>query len=232
MRRFAALVAVSVVASALPVAAQTAGAAADSREVAAPAAVAAGTNMTLLRQGADRITLRATAQPLGHVLEALTALEPLDLKFMDEQVRSVRVTVALDNVTVDQAVRRLLTEAGVDFAVGGIRGEPLQVVVGKLGSARPGSATPDSAEGARMAGDLQKERQIASAEVAENPDAEPPQVDTPGASDKLEVTNPEKGPAYSMVGESVTYLDPSFVPYKNTEAAKRARMSVDVSKIP
>jgi hypothetical protein len=216
MRRFVALVAVSITAAALPVAAQTAGAPAESRQAAAPAAAAAGTNMTLLRQGADRVTLRTTAQPLGHVLEALTALEPLDMKFMDEQVRSVRVTVAMDNVTVDQAVRRLLAEAGVDFAVGGIKGEPLQVVVGKLGSARP------------------SERQLASADKqpAENPDAEPPQVDTPGASDKLEVTNPEKGPAYSMVGESVTYTDPNFVPYKNTEQAKRARMSVDVTKIP
>ena len=39
-------------------------------------------------------------------------------------------------------------------------------------------------------------------------------------------------PGFTMVGESVTYDDPAFVPYKLREAARRARASVDISTIP
>ena len=35
-----------------------------------------------------------------------------------------------------------------------------------------------------------------------------------------------------MVGENVTYHDPSFVPYKMREAARLARAKADIAKIP
>jgi hypothetical protein len=52
-------------------------------------------------------------------------------------------------------------------------------------------------------------------------------------SDTLVVAagGPDK-PGFTMVGESVTYDDPTFVPYKLREAARRARASVDISTIP
>jgi hypothetical protein len=53
------------------------------------------------------------------------------------------------------------------------------------------------------------------------------------ASDTIVVPDGGPGrPGYTMVGENVTYDDPKFVPYKLTEAARRARASVDISKIP
>jgi hypothetical protein len=39
-------------------------------------------------------------------------------------------------------------------------------------------------------------------------------------------------PGFTMVGENVTYADPAFVPYKLREAARRARQTTDISKIP
>ena len=39
-------------------------------------------------------------------------------------------------------------------------------------------------------------------------------------------------PGFTMVGENVTYTDPTFVPYKLREAARRARANADLAKIP
>lgn len=39
-------------------------------------------------------------------------------------------------------------------------------------------------------------------------------------------------PGFTMVGENVTYTDPSFVPYKLREAARRARANADLASIP
>ena len=39
-------------------------------------------------------------------------------------------------------------------------------------------------------------------------------------------------PGLTMVGENVTYADPTFVPYKLREAARRARASADLARIP
>jgi len=52
------------------------------------------------------------------------------------------------------------------------------------------------------------------------------------SSDTIVVPASADQPGFTMVGENVTYADPSFVPYKLREAARRARASVDISKIP
>ena len=54
----------------------------------------------------------------------------------------------------------------------------------------------------------------------------------PPSSDTIVVPASADQPGFTMVGENVTYADPSFVPYKLREAARRARASVDISKIP
>jgi hypothetical protein len=51
-------------------------------------------------------------------------------------------------------------------------------------------------------------------------------------SDTIVVPASADQPGFTMVGENVTYTDPTFVPYKLREAARRARASVDISKIP
>ena len=53
------------------------------------------------------------------------------------------------------------------------------------------------------------------------------------ASDTLVVaaSGPDH-PGFTMVGESVTYADPTFVPYKLREAARRARANADLASIP
>ena len=54
-----------------------------------------------------------------------------------------------------------------------------------------------------------------------------------GPSDTIVVpaAGPDQ-PGFTMVGENVTYADPSFVPYKLRESARRARANADLSKIP
>jgi hypothetical protein len=39
-------------------------------------------------------------------------------------------------------------------------------------------------------------------------------------------------PGFTMVGENVTYTDPTFVPYKLREQARRARANADLARIP
>ena len=52
-------------------------------------------------------------------------------------------------------------------------------------------------------------------------------------SDTLVVPDGGPGrPGYTMVGENVTYADPTFVPYKLRDLARRARENTDISKIP
>jgi hypothetical protein len=51
-------------------------------------------------------------------------------------------------------------------------------------------------------------------------------------SDTIVVPAGPDHPGYTMVGENVTYDDPTFVPYKLREAARRARATTDISKIP
>ena len=54
-----------------------------------------------------------------------------------------------------------------------------------------------------------------------------------GPSDTLVVAaaGPDQ-PGFTMVGENVTYTDPTFVPYKLREAARRARANADLARIP
>ena len=53
-----------------------------------------------------------------------------------------------------------------------------------------------------------------------------------GPSDTIVVAAAGDQPGFTMVGENVTYTDPTFVPYKLREAARRARANADLASIP
>ena len=72
-----------------------------------------------------------------------------------------------------------------------------------------------------------------SREQARAPETGKPAKTTPAALDTFVVKASGPGrPGFTMVGENVIYDDPSFVPYKMREAARRARANADLSKIP
>jgi hypothetical protein len=86
-------------------------------------------------------------------------------------------------------------------------------------------AVPARAESARRERDEDGKAKAVKAPQAPKPATR--------ASDTLVVpaAGPDR-PGFTMVGENVTYADPSFVPYKLREAARRARANADLSKIP
>jgi len=95
---------------------------------------------------------------------------------------------------------------------------------------------PARAESARREPDAKAKAKAAAQEgcaarkAAKASEARPAPL-TP-SSDTIVVPASADQPGFTMVGENVTYADPSFVPYKLREAARRARASVDISKIP
>jgi hypothetical protein len=76
------------------------------------------------------------------------------------------------------------------------------------------------------------ERQAALAQFLGRPmpqDAAAPDVAAIGPE---QASEPYVTPEFSMVGESVTYSDPNFVPYKNRPEVRARRLATDVSTIP
>jgi hypothetical protein len=94
---------------------------------------------------------------------------------------------------------------------------------------------PARAESARQADPDSKTKAAASKDCAARQQARAAETGktAPAALDTLvvEASGPDR-PGFTMVGENVTYHDPSFVPYKMREAARRARATADISKIP
>jgi len=54
----------------------------------------------------------------------------------------------------------------------------------------------------------------------------------PDAIGPAQASEPYVTPEFTMVGESVTYSDPNFVPYKNRPEVRARRLSTDVGTIP
>ena len=94
---------------------------------------------------------------------------------------------------------------------------------------------PARAESARRGPDpdakakAQAQKRCAAGKTTKVSEARP--AATP-PSDTIVVPASGDQPGFTMVGENVTYTDPTFVPYKLREAARRARASADLSKIP
>jgi hypothetical protein len=116
------------------------------------------------------------------------------------------VTVNIERVKLADAATQILKESGLDFIVWGRRifvGDPTTAVqLARQGTRDGVGATP-----------------VDTAEAA-------PPADQPAGTDSL--TTEE----FSMVGENVTYHDPSFVTYKLRPEVVRRRTSIDVSTIP
>jgi hypothetical protein len=156
----------------------------------------------------DHVAVRASSVPLGRLLGELDGLMRLDNLFIEPAIESRVVTVNIDRVKLADAATQILKESGLDFIVWGRRifvGDPTAAVQ----LARQGTSETGSGRGTPV----------------ETAEAAPP-ADQPAGTDSL--TTEE----YSMVGENVSYHDPSFVTYKMRPEVVRRRTSTDVATIP
>lgn len=167
-------------------------------------AAAAG---SLQRLDANHVAVHAVGVPMGQLLGELDGMMRLDNLFIEPAIESRVVTVNLDRVPLAEAAVEILKASGLDFIVWGRRifvGDPTTAVQLARQGSQPGGAIAAAVE----------------------TDSEVPAAEAPAGSDSL--TTDE----YSMVGESVTYHDPSFVTYKMRPEVVRRRTTIDVSTIP
>jgi hypothetical protein len=101
----------------------------------------------VIGEAGGRVSIRAVQAPLGQLLRELAALTPMDLR-VDPAVEGRPVTLALDHVFVERAVRQVLVESDVDHVVVGLERQddsvPIRVVAGD-----PKRAVPVPGETAR-----------------------------------------------------------------------------------
>jgi hypothetical protein len=163
---------------------------------------------SLQRLDANHVAVRAAGVPVGQLLSELDGLMRLDNLFIEPAIEKRVVTVRIERVALADAAVTILKESGLDFIVWGRRifvGDPTAAV-----------------QLARQAGSSAGASSVASADQG----ASAPAADQPPGTDSL--TTEE----YSMVGEHVTYHDPTFVTYKMRPEVVRRRTSIDVSTIP
>jgi hypothetical protein len=201
----------------------------------------------ITRVGPDRISIRAEAVPLDRLLLELITIVPLEILGVDPKIEHLPVTVTLEDIPVAEGLPLLLKEAGLEFAVGGLKGQPARVWIGSLPDARllaeAFSAPAGQARGIDAAKwtalpleerrRLRQERLQDAAGRGAAPNGPAP---AENAGEVVTGTNDSHSTLvtdeYTMEAESVTYHDPTFVPYKNRPEVKARRMAIDVTKIP
>jgi hypothetical protein len=200
----------------------------------------------ITRVGPDRISIRAEAVPLDRLLLELYTIAPLEILGVDPKIEHRPVTVTLEDIPVAEALPLMLKEAGLEFAVGGLKGQPARVWIGSLPDARllaEAFAAPagrargaDAAKWAALP--LEERRRLRRERLQGDQGGAAPNGPAPAedAGDVVVVTNESHSTLvtdeYTMEAESVTYHDPTFVPYKNRPEVKARRMAIDVTKIP
>ena len=194
---------------------------------------------TVARSSADHISVEAQSLPIGRVLRDMLAVAPIEALMIDPKVENHLVSVHLYDVAPGEAINQILADSNLPFLVwGGARG-PWRIFVGdkdaalRVGAGTPlpggGVATPQTTEVEERV--LEEERREAQA-IEEN--MKPIAMAERQAEAKPIVVMDDPGVpgGYTMIGESVIYNDPSFVPYKNRPEVVARRLATDVASIP
>lgn len=196
---------------------------------------------TVTRSSADRISIEAQSLPIGRVLRDLLAVAPIEALMIDPKVENHPVSAHLYDVTAGEAINQLLADSNLPFLIwGGARG-PWRVFVGDkdaalrvgAGSSLPGSngamITPQNREAEERVLEAEQ-REIQANEANMRPVAEAQRASE--AKPLVIMDDPGVPGGYTMIGESVIYNDPSFVPYKNRPEVVARRLATDVASIP
>jgi hypothetical protein len=206
---------------------------------AAAFSVAPAFAQSVTRSSTDRISVEAQSLPIGRVLRDMLAVAPIEALMIDPKVENHFVTVHIYDVSAGEAINQVLADSNLPFLVwGGAKG-PWRIFVGDKdaalrvtsGSSLPGggSITPQNREAEERV--LEAERRETE---AREENLKPVAMAERQAEAKPIVVMDDPGVpgGYTMIGESVIYNDPSFVPYKNRPEVVARRMATDVALIP
>jgi hypothetical protein len=193
---------------------------------------------TVTRSSADRISVEAQSLPIGRVLRDLLAVAPIEALMIDPKVEGSSVTVHISNATPGEAINQILADSNLPFLVwGGAKG-PWRIFVGDKDAAlrvNGGSLsgqrvpTPQNHEAEQRVLEAEQ-REVEAREEEKKPIA---MAQREAEAKPVSVTNDPGVPGgYTMLGESVIYNDPSFVPYKNRPEVVARRLAIDVATIP
>lgn len=194
---------------------------------------------TVTRSSADHISVEAQSLPIGRVLRDLLAVAPIEALMIDPKVENHAVSVRLYDVTPSEAINQILADSNLPFLVwGGTRG-PWRIFVGDKdaalrvtsGSSLPGgrSITPQNREAEERVIEAER-REVEAYEENMKPVA---MAERQAEAKPIVIMDDPGVPGgYTMIGESVIYNDPSFVPYKNRPEVVARRMATDVASIP
>ncbi len=199
----------------------------------------------------DRVTVEAQSLPIGRVLRDMLAVAPIEALMIDPKVENHTVSARLVGVSPGEAINQILADSNLPFLVwGGARG-PWRIYVGDKDAAlrvTAGSPLPSGGPGPRAAGSTgpttptpemaeAKERTLDAARREARAADEARQAEATAqrqaeAQPIVVMDDPNVPGGYTMIGESVYYNDPTFVPYKNRPEVVARRLATDVASIP
>jgi hypothetical protein len=193
---------------------------------------------TVTRSSADRISVEAQSLPIGRVLRDLLAVAPIEALMIDPKVENQSVSAHLYDVTPGEAINQILADSNLPFLLwGGARG-PWRIFVGdkdaalRVGAGTPlpgGGEAPQTPEAVQRVLEAEQ-REMQAIEENNKPIA---MAERQAEAKPIVVMDDPGVPGgYTMIGESVIYNDPSFVPYKNRPEVVARRLATDVASIP
>lgn len=196
----------------------------------------------------DRVTVEAQTLPIGRVLRDMLAVAPIEALMIDPKVENQTVSAHLAGVTPAEAISQILADSNLPFLIWGGAQGPWRIYVGdkdaalrvtagsplptggaRADAAAPAGPTPDMVEAKeRILEADRREAQAAQASLTAKANAQREAEAQP----IMIMDDPNVPGGYSMIGESVTYNDPNFVPYKNRPEVVARRLATDVTQIP
>ena len=206
--------------------------------VAAAASPASSWAQSVTRSGADRISVEAQSLPIGRVLRDMLAVAPIEALMIDPKVENHPVSAHIVGASAGEAINQILADSNLPFLVWGGAAGPWRIVVGDKDAAlrvSAGSALPSGASPAQRAEVAERVREAEQREVRardENAAAKARAQRQAEAQPVVVMDDPGVPGGYTMIGESVIYNDPTFVPYKNRPEVVARRLATDVALIP
>ena len=197
---------------------------------------------SVTRSGGDRVSVQAQSLPIGRVLRDMLAVAPIEALMIDPKVESHPVSAHIVGATTGEAINQVLADSNLPFLIWGGANGPWRIFVGDKDAAlrvTSGSPLPPESESAAASpGRSVAEEQVLADERQKIKEREDRLTAKALAERRAEaqpvivMDDPEVPGGYTMVGESVTYHDPNFVPYKNRPEVVARRLATDVSQIP
>jgi hypothetical protein len=218
--------------------------------VVAAAAVPASSWAQSVTRSGDRISIEAQSLPIGRVLRDMLAVAPIEALMIDPKVENHPVNAHIVGASAGEAINQILADSNLPFLVWGGAAGPWRLFVGDKDAALRVSAGSPLPAGTAQAGTAptgtspaagqrtEAEERVLAAEQREMQAREADSAAKALAERQAEaqpfvvMDAPGVPGGYTMIGESVIYHDPNFVPYKNRPEVVARRLATDVALIP